>query len=140
MDAILRDVQARIQFGAGGFCRLSLEWLTRPVHEPRTDDGCGQREQGLMDIESSFESNPQFSKPGKPCVRALYNPAVFSQSLTAFNASSCNPAQDAFGLQIGPATTVVVALVCMQLSGALAWATRQSSQRWDGVNAWLEQH
>ena len=93
-----------------------------------------------MDIEPSFESNPQFSKPGKPGVRAFDNPAVFSQPLTAFNASTGNPAQDAFGLQICPAATVVVALVSMQFSGALAWATRQSSQRWDGVNAWLEQH
>lgn len=73
-------------------------------------------------------------------MRSLDNPTVFSQPLTAFNASTGNPAQDAFGLQIGPAATVVVALVSMQFSGAWAWATRQSSQRWDGVNAWLEQH
>jgi len=93
-----------------------------------------------MDIEPSFKSNPQFSKPGKPRVCAFDNPAVFPQSLTAFNASTGNPAHDAFGFQIGPATTVVVALVRMQFSGALAWATRQSSQRWDGIDAWLEQH
>lgn len=31
-------------------------------------------------------------------------------------------------------------LVRMQFSGALAWAPRQSSHRWDGINAWLEQH
>lgn len=66
-----------------------------------------------MDIEPPLESNPQLSKPSKPSVRALDNPAVFAQPLTAFDASSCNPAQDAFGLQIGPATAVVIALVSM---------------------------
>ena len=77
-----------------------------------------------MDIEPPLKSDPQLSEPSKPCVGALDNPAVFSQPLTAFNASAGNPAQDAFGLQIGPATAVVVALVRMQFSGALAWATR----------------
>jgi hypothetical protein len=66
-----------------------------------------------MNVESPLESDPQLSKPSKPRVRALYNPTVFAQPLTAFNASSCNPAQDAFGPQIGPATAVVVTLVCM---------------------------
>ena len=93
-----------------------------------------------MDIEPSFESNPQFSKPGKPGVRAFDNPAVFSQPLTAFNASAGNPAQDAFGLQIGPATAVVIALVSMQFPRALARPARQASERRDGVNAGLEQH
>jgi len=131
--------------GAEGVHKLvkrfyDLEWLTRPIHEPRIDDGCGQCEQGLMDIEPPLKSDPQLSEPSKPCVGALDNPAVFSQPLTAFNASAGNPAQDAFGLQIGPATTVVVALVRMQFSGALARPARQASERRDCVNAGFEQH
>ena len=93
-----------------------------------------------MDIEPPLKSDPQLSEPSKPCVGALDNPAVFSQPLTAFNASAGNPAQDAFGLQIGPATAMVIALVSMQFPRALARPARQASERRDGVNAGLEQH
>ena len=93
-----------------------------------------------MDIEPPLKSDPQLSEPSKPCVGALDNPAVFSQPLTAFNASAGNPAQDAFGLQIGPATAVVIALVSMQFPRTLARPARQASKRRDCVNAGFEQH
>ncbi len=80
-----------------------------------------------MDIEPPFESDLQLSKPSKPSMRVLYNPAVFAQPLTAFDASPCNPAQDAFDLQIAPTTAVVIALVSMQFPGALAPLTKTTS-------------
>ncbi len=49
-------------------------------------------------------------------------------------------AQDAPGLQIGSATTVVVALVGMQFPWFLARSPRQTSQRRDGIKALLKQH
>jgi hypothetical protein len=60
------------------FVVLDLVWLTRAVHESRTDDGCRQCEQGLMDIEPPFKSDPQLSEPSKPRMCSLDNPAVFA--------------------------------------------------------------
>lgn len=77
-----------------------------------------------MDIEPPLESDPQLSKPSKPSVRAFDNPAVFAQPLTAFDASSCNPAQDAFGLHL-----VLAALLVLIFIGGLVvvakWAAGQ---------------
>lgn len=106
---------------------IPLVWLTRPIDESRADDGGGQREQGLMNVESPLKSDSQLSKPSKPRVRALYNPTVLVQSLTAFNPSPCDPAQDAFGPQIGPATAVVIAFVCVQFLRTLARPARPLS-------------
>lgn len=93
-----------------------------------------------MDIEPSLESDPQLCEPSKPRVGALDNPAVFAKPLTAFDTSSCNSAQDPFGLQVGPAAAIVITLVRMQFPWALARPAHQTSERRDGVNAWLEQH
>ena len=81
-----------------------------------------QREQGLRNVESPLESDPQLSKSGKPRMRALHNPTMFAQPLTALNTSSCNTAQDAFGPQIGRATEVVIAL-CLH---AISWGVGEA--------------
>ncbi len=41
-----------------------------------------QREQGLMNVEPPFESDPQLSESSKPRVDALDNPAVFAKGVS----------------------------------------------------------
>ena len=70
----------------------ALERLTRPLNKPRADDGCGQFQQRLVDVQSSFKTDAQLSKAGKPRMGSLHDPAMLAQTLATFYAPSGNPA------------------------------------------------
>ena len=53
-------------------------------------------------------------------MRALHNPAVATKPFTALNATPGDANQDASAPQVLPATSVVVAFVCMQFAGTFA--------------------
>jgi hypothetical protein len=93
----------------------SLEWLTPPIHEARTDDRCGQFQLRFMDIQPSFNADSQLDKACKPSMGPLHQPAMLAQSLATFDASRGNAAGDAPLSQVRTATLVVIALVGVQL-------------------------
>lgn len=105
------------------------EALTPPVDEPRADDGSGQRQQCLMDVESALEADTELGEACEPRVRALHHPAVLAQAFAALDASPGDAAGDAPLPQMCVASPVVLALVRMQLGGALARPARKPFDR-----------
>ena len=85
-----------------------------------------------------LQSGFAVSKACKPAVRPLHRPPVLTQPLTALNASSCNPTNDAPRPQVGSATLEVVAFVGVQLCRSSTGTSWQASNRRNRVHALLE--
>ena len=85
-----------------------------------------------------LQSGFAVSKACKPAVRPLHRPPVLTQPLTALNASSCNPTNDAPRPQVGSATLEVVAFVGVQLCRSSTGSSWQASNRRNRVHALLE--
>ena len=77
-------------------------------------------------------------KSCKPAVRRLHRPPVLAQPLTALNASSGNPANDAPLPQVDSASLEVVTFVGVQLRWPFAGTSWQASNRRNRVHALLE--
>ncbi|VWD33112.1 transposase Tn3 family protein [Burkholderia lata] len=93
-----------------------------------------------MNIETTFEANAKFAKPGDPSMRAFDDPTMPSEPLAAFHAATGDTSLDASLLQIAPAASEVVALVRMQLSRAFARLAAQARHCRDSVQRGLECH
>ncbi|GAB7534285.1 hypothetical protein BGC_04900 [Burkholderia sp. 3C] len=63
-----------------------------------------------MNVEASFEANPKLAESGELGMRALDDPAMLSESLTAFHAATGDAGLDAALSQITSATSKVIAL------------------------------
>lgn len=75
---------------------FSLESLTKRAYETiMGDDSAGQFEQGLVDVSSSFVSDPQAPEVMKPGQAALDDPAGFAQTAAVRHTSLCQQRFDA---------------------------------------------
>jgi hypothetical protein len=117
-----------------------LEPLTQLIHKPRTDDRGGKRQERLMCGQLSLESNSQLAEACKPAMRALNDPTVFAKPLATLDAFSCNAACDSASPQIVPALLVVIPFVRVQFAGPPTRSSTQPPDRWQCVQAFLEQH
>ncbi len=93
-----------------------------------------------MNIKSALKANTQFAETRKPCIRALDDPPMSSEPLAAFHAATGDTGLDATLLQITPAASEVMALVCMQLARTFAGLAAQARHRRDGIKRGLECH
>ncbi len=76
----------------------------------------------------------------KPGMRALHDPAMTPQPLTALHTPAGDARQDAAPPQIAPAALEVVALVRMQLVRALPWSPPQAWYGHQRIKRGLERH
>lgn len=65
---------------------------TQLFDESLTNDGSGQHEQCVVDVQPTLEADTQLAKAGKPRMGSLHHPAMFTQALAAFDAPPGNPA------------------------------------------------
>jgi len=93
-----------------------------------------------VDVQAPLESDAQFSKASKPAMSSLYDPAVFAQSFTAFNASPGNATDDSALFEMLSAAWVVVPLICVKFVWPPARAALQSFNCGNGIYARLKQH
>lgn len=93
-----------------------------------------------MNIETTLETNAQFAETGKPCMRALDYPAIPTEPLFAFYATTGDTGRDATLSQVTPTTGKVVTLVCMQFARALAGLAIQTRHRRNRIERGFECH
>jgi len=93
-----------------------------------------------VDVQPALKAYAQLAKARKPRMRALYHPAVFAQSVFAFDASARNARLYAFAAQVVSALVVVVAFVRVQFVWALSGSALQSRYWRDGLQCGLEGH
>ncbi len=93
-----------------------------------------------MNVQTPLKADAQLTKTGKPGVRALNYPAMPSEPLALFYASTGDACSDCALLQIASAAGKVVALVRMQCARAFARRTAQARHGWEGIEGALERH
>ena len=92
-----------------------------------------------MDVSSTLVSDAQPSETMQPAQRSFDHPAPTAQMVPALNAPPCDPWLYALGAQPLPVSSVVVALVGVQLGGALARPPLQTSDGWQSLNERAQQ-
>ncbi len=102
------------------------------------DEYAAQGEEGLVDVGAPFVAHAQPTKAIEPGKGALDHPAVAAQVLRAILSTASDTRGDAACAQSGPAASVVVALVGVELPGPVAWTTTTPSDGWDGVDGCFE--
>lgn len=63
-----------------------------------------------MNVDASFEANPQLAEGSEPGVGSLDAPSVTAEPVVALDASAGNAGFDASALEVGSAARAVVAL------------------------------
>jgi hypothetical protein len=95
----------------------------------------------LVDISPPLVAHLEPTEAVEPRKRALHHPPKPSQPLARFDAAPCNPRDDAARPQCAPTSGVVIALVSVQLRGALARPSPLplwQAQRWDRIDRLLQ--
>src|SRR5918998_4590552 len=109
-----------------------LERLSKLLLEGvEADEGAAKGEEGVMDVGPAFVADSQAAIAIEPGEGALDDPAVPSQTLARVDALAGDAHPDVPSSQRCPAARIVVALVGMELGGAL---TAPSIRLLDGRN------
>lgn len=83
-----------------------------------------------MDVSSTLVPNAQPPEAMQPAQRSFDHPSPTAQMFPAFDSSSGDPCLDTSAAQPLPVGSVVVALVGVQLGGALARSPLQTTNGW----------
>ena len=94
--------------------RPGLKRLTEPSHLLEADEDAAENDKSEVDVLATFVTDGQAPESGHPGVCALDHPAVPSETLAAFNATTLDARPDAAHAALRPAAAMVVALVGMQ--------------------------
>lgn len=117
-----------------------LERLTKRGKRPQADDATSQGEQRDMNVDATLEAITQLAECGQPGVRALYDPAMSSESVVALDTSAGNTVLDAPTLEMGATARKVVALVRVQFAGPATRPAALACNRRQGINQLVEHH
>ena len=98
------------------------------------DDGCGEDEEGAIEIGVSFVSDDETSELVDPGEGPFDNPSVLAEMGAAFDAAPRDARRDVAATQFVPAEGVVVTFVGVELFRPFAWASARPPYRFDGVD------
>ncbi|SDE50475.1 hypothetical protein SAMN05421548_15910, partial [Paraburkholderia lycopersici] len=93
-----------------------------------------------MNVETTLETNAQFTETGKLRMRALDYPAIPAEPLLTFHATAADTGRDAALPQVTTAACKVIAFVRMQLARTFARLSVQARYRRNGIQRALECH
>src|SRR5215218_7372279 len=108
--------------------------LTKPLNVTPADESTSEIEERLMYVVPPLVAHLQPPGAIEPRERPFHNPPVASQPLAGFDAPSGYPRGYAPLPERLAAAGEVVALVCVQLLGALARAAAGFADRLDGIH------
>ena len=99
------------------------------MHGSEADDGCGEDEEGAVEVGVAFVSDDEAAELVDPGEGPFDDPSVLSKMSAAFDATPCDAGRDVSAAQFAPAEGVVVAFVGVQLGGPLARSSAPLANR-----------
>lgn len=123
-----------------GLWLFRLERLTQRHQRSDTDDTASQGKQGHMSQHASLEADAQLAEGAQPCMGALHDPAMESESVVALDTAPGNACGDAQCAQMGTAARKVVAFVRVQFVRPAPGPAATSAHRGQGIDQLLEHH
>jgi hypothetical protein len=110
-----------------------LELLTKPFALVEADERASERGEGQMDVLASFIADGETAEAIEPGQCALHYPPVASQSLADVHTTAGDPGHNGAPTAFGPAATMVISLVGVQLVRSAPGTSTPMTDRRNGI-------